>query len=165
MSVVSLRELVVTGASGGVALGRNSEDVMRSLGKPSDRSQIRPEILKYGPLELTFREGKVVLVAYYDSAEEDPRVHVDLPQSRDQLEDLLKEAGTELKEEPALSYDDQFACAAARSGAIVLFKGGRLSSVQLGGAPAESTEPLRRERNGSRRRQRTGQLGEDRQVG
>jgi hypothetical protein len=131
--MVSLKELALTGASGGIALGRTSEDVIEALGEPTDRSQIRPEILKYGPLELTFRAGKVVLVAYYDVTEADRRVLVDLPRSRDQLKAVLKDAGAELNEEPALSYDDQVACAIPRSGAIVLFRGERLNSVQLGG--------------------------------
>jgi hypothetical protein len=134
MTSTSVRELIVTGASGGVVMGATVEEVVAQLGEPTDRSQITAEILKYGRLELTFSERRVVLIAYYarPPGSCDP-VDEDVPDDSREMEAWLTADGIAFERDEALSYDDQYALRATATGAVVVFERGRLRSVQIPG--------------------------------
>jgi hypothetical protein len=134
MTRVSLRELLVEGSSGVVAPGARATDIIHELGEPEDRSQISPEILRYGRLELTFVDGRAVLIAYYArSLDADDPVDQDIPTDVHDVEAWLASDGIDFERDEHLSYDDQDVLRATPSGSIALFKRGELRSVQVPG--------------------------------
>lgn len=129
--LASVREMVLCGESGGVALGRRLDDISRILGEPTDWS-VRPRIVQYGPLELTFRDGRVVLAACYLSRNRhDDRVDIDVPLTLPAAEDWLRSENITFSPDPALTYDDQTALKVDKSRAHLLFEENDLWSVQI----------------------------------
>jgi hypothetical protein len=105
------------------------------LGEPSARSSIKPDILKYEPLELTFIDDHLVLIAYYAHRPaprgSSPIVSLDLPELLDEVEAVLRQEGVPSAPIDALTYDDQFALELPNSHAVVLFEKSALASVQV----------------------------------
>jgi hypothetical protein len=140
--MVSIRELAVTGRSGVVGAGRPKADVIRSLGEPTDRSLIRPLILRYGRLELTFHDDGLILTAYYPSrGVSDGRIAEDMPTAQEEVELLLRERGLRFHEDADLTYDDQIAINVENAaGTLLLFEDGELTSVQVSRNESEARQ-------------------------
>jgi hypothetical protein len=82
MSGLSMRKLLLEGATGAVALGAAQPAVLSALGEPTDRSVTKPLILRYGPLELTFIDDRLAYVSYTAGHASDARIEEDLPATR-----------------------------------------------------------------------------------
>ena len=87
----------------GLGVGASEADVVTALGEPDDTSAIKPPIWKYGQSEVTFRDGRVVMLAVYEQL------------SADGVKQLLRKAGVEYRPDPELSYDTQEAYVVAES--------------------------------------------------
>lgn len=112
--------------------GVRLEEVTDALGEPTDRSSEPPLILVYGPLQLTFRQGELVLAAYYAGrGNVEARVAADVPETQEAVEALLVAEGAAFTNDPALSYDDYTSLQVHGSGASVSFEAGSLLGVQV----------------------------------
>lgn len=56
-------EFLGTAAVKGLRVGSSEADVLAVLGPPDATSAIKPPIWKYGQTEITFREGRTVMIA------------------------------------------------------------------------------------------------------
>jgi hypothetical protein len=136
MSRLSLKELVLTGTSGGLSVGMTIGDVLAQLGEPIDRSITKSPILQYGPLELSFDQGELFLLAAYlnqpERAAEWTGVIFDLPGSLVQIEDFLRGSDVDFVPIESLTFESQSALKVLRSNASLIFdENQQLDSVQL----------------------------------
>jgi hypothetical protein len=104
----------------GVRIGATHEGVLAALGEPEDVSAIRAPIWKYGDLEVSFHDGRAVLLCLDARSSE-----TTLPE----LRRLLDEHSIPHEIDPALTFETQTAIRTATGASIVFDADGTLDSV------------------------------------
>jgi hypothetical protein len=135
---VSLVTLLERGALGSVQLGRSRTAIVEQLGQPADQSVLRPLILKWPSLEVTFdSQERAILIAVEMPASEalPPEVRTDLEQlnGRTQTEvlALIESSGLTWSADPALSRDEGVAVRPSSSPCVLMFEGDVLREVYI----------------------------------
>jgi hypothetical protein len=134
--MTSLVEFMASGTIGPVRLGLSQSEVTRFWGEAPDVSRGRPRIVRYGPVEVTFIDGLVGLLAIYTRHRTHPGPlaldwDVDESTTAEALRRRIDELGLRYERVPALCFDTQEALRIADSGVVAIFDRNRLDSLQL----------------------------------
>ncbi len=117
-----LQNLIREGTFSGVAVGSTQAEVRDKLGKPEDVSVTGPEIWKYGDLQVTFAEGRVILMALNGRG-----LRMTLPE----VQRLVEDAAVTLEVDPALTFDTQAAFTAGARASVIFDADGTLDKVTI----------------------------------
>lgn len=97
----------------------------------------RPEILRYGALQITIRHGKVILIALYfrrDGLESIPslvELHPLSPETDTrEFQNILDAHGLAAIEDQSLTYGSQVGLIVGDANVVAIFDGDKLSSIQ-----------------------------------
>jgi hypothetical protein len=89
------------------------------LGEPHDQSIGRPVLWKYGPLQLGFKDSRVVMILLTTEGGTDPTWGEGTDRPR--VERALSEMGLSYELVPELTFETQSALRVASSGAVAVF--------------------------------------------
>lgn len=138
--MASISIFLRTGNLGPIGLGTKKSVVHEYLGEPNEKTVkgVRPEIWKYGDLQLAFVQGEVSFIGLYPTESE-----LTLPEALhiedrmitgsiriDQFLSYLQSQGIPSRIDEMLTFDDQ-QCLVLDSGISVLFGNSTLDSLQL----------------------------------
>jgi hypothetical protein len=134
------REFLKTGRLGELTIGSPKSQVLKILGEPEDRTNARqkPQIWKYGNLQIAFLKDSVVLIGIYfseyeTSLPESLRIEEDIPSYKTHLNEfkqyLLRE-GISFEQNAELIADNQV-CILLESGIQIFFTEDMLVKILL----------------------------------
>lgn len=136
----TIKDFLQTARLGFIALDISRDEVSRILGEPEARMEHRrkPELWKYGNLQIAFVDGSVSLIALYFTEDkivlpEALSIHGYIPNSNTRINDFkeyLLSENLKLETYPVLTFDEQL-CLRSESGVHILFTRNRLASMQV----------------------------------